>query len=310
MERDPKSKRSRRYTDTKKKKEEKSADEKIREHLNSGEMTIAKVFIADSKATLPPILHDQLISCVKRCQTEGQDKFLIALSGGSLPAFLGADGLISSFMASGVDPEWEKWYVFLADERCVDNSHKDSNYRSIREHMLTDQIPIPSSQIFPIDDSMLGNASTEEIAKAYENRLMNVLGDSGVFDCILCGFGPDGHTCSLFPGHPLLEETKRMVASIEDSPKPPPERITLTFPVLNAAKHVVFCGAGSSKAPILEAVFSKTPEEVVSAQTKGITVLMTEPAPYPCGMVKSNELVWVVDKDASDGVSALSQGTN
>uniref|UniRef100_A0A7S2LKF2 6-phosphogluconolactonase n=1 Tax=Leptocylindrus danicus TaxID=163516 RepID=A0A7S2LKF2_9STRA len=268
--------------------------------------TKAKLHIANSKAEVAPLLHAQVISCVQKCSDES--KFVIALSGGSLPAFLSANALIQSFADAGVNPQWNKWYVFLADERCVKNDHPDSNYCSIQQHMLTAELPIPADQVFPIDDALLddttpGTCTTENIAKDYEDKLKSVLGDNGKFDCILCGFGPDGHTCSLFPDHDLLKVTDKMVASITDSPKPPPERVTLTFPVLNAAKTVIFCGAGGSKALILDAVFA----EASLIDDGSYDVVMADPAPYPCGMVQMEcgDLCWVVDKDAVTGVEVL-----
>lgn len=111
-----------------------------------------------------------------------------------------------------------------------------------------------------------------------------------------------GHTCSLFPNHSILSETSRWVAPITDSPKPPPNRITLTFPVLNSmTRNVVFCGAGVSKQPILKGVFS-----FVESPVNGICrVRYTDPPHYPCAMVKPlsiDTFAWIVDAEAVLGI--------
>ena len=255
-----------------------------------------------------PILHTKIISSFKNRQSD--DRFVIAISGGSLPSFLKAADLIKSFELAGMnDPEWCKWFVFLADERCVSNDHPDSNFCSIRENLLQ-HVPIPQEQIFPISDEMLADNLTlsivDDIALKYETSVKSVLGEGGVFDCILLGFGPDGHTCSLFPEHPLLLERSKLVAGIINSPKPPPERITLTLKVLDKAKVVIFCGCGSSKAPILDAIFSSG-ARIEDKSNTSMQVVMTDPAPYPCGMIKSNAMIWVVDSDAVAGLELLSK---
>jgi 6-phosphogluconolactonase len=111
-----------------------------------------------------------------------------------------------------------------------------------------------------------------------------------------------------------LDETEKHVAAIEDSPKPPPKRITLTFPVLNTlTRHVIFCGAGASKTPILQMVFAKVEKDMDSsgvAEHPQFTLTLTRPAPFPCGMVDprypsdtSCTVTWVVDSDAVNGVT-------
>jgi 6-phosphogluconolactonase len=173
-------------------------------------------------------------------------------------------------------------------------------------------VPIPKCQVYGIDEALLCE-STELVASTYEEKVLRpLLGiSSGMIDCVILGFGPDGHTCSLFPNHPLLKEQSRLVASIDDSPKPPPSRITLTFPVLNnLSRQIIFCGAGSSKRQVLSAVFRSAMREMIAESTdqgqrsaaKTLTVEMVDPAPFPCGMVRpaqcSDSLVWVVDADA------------
>lgn len=95
--------------------------------------------------------------------------------------------------------------------------------------------------------------SADEAAKDYTEKLTKAFGSSDfVFDLLMLGMGPDGHTCSLFPGHPLLQETGLKVAALTDSPKPPSARITLTYPTINNARNCIFAVTGSSKADIVQ----------------------------------------------------------
>jgi 6-phosphogluconolactonase len=120
-----------------------------------------------------------------------------------------------------------------------------------------------------------------------------------------------GHTCSLFPGHALLSEMSKWVAAIEDSPKPPPRRITLTFLVLNTlTRHVIFCGAGESKSPIIQNTFSSIAHKEVGDNSVSYHAILRTPAPYPSGMVLpctpgslDNTLTWIVDADAMNNVT-------
>lgn len=96
--------------------------------------------------------------------------------------------------------------------------------------------------------------SAREACDDYLEKLKQYFGSDYVpqFDVLLLGMGPDGHTCSLFPNHPLLKESGEWVMPIVDSPKPPSERITLTFPVVNNAKNCVFALAGEGKADVVK----------------------------------------------------------
>jgi len=178
-------------------------------------------------------------------------RFTVALSGGSMPKLL-AEVTTEPFR-SGID--WSGWHVFWADERCLPLTDPDSNYYLARQFLL-DQVAIPAGQIYPIDPAL--TAEPAAAAQAYQQTLAEVFqpaaGQLPRFDLILLGMGEDGHTASLFPGHPLLEEETLWVAPILNSPKPPPARITLTLPLLNQARQVAFITTGAGKASILPQV--------------------------------------------------------
>jgi len=171
-------------------------------------------------------------------------KFTIALSGGSLAKYLN-NGLPKA------NTDWSKWRIYFCDERHVPFNDPECTY-SIYKRGLFSAVNIPEENIFPDNP----NVSVEDAAKEYEAKLRAEFPGQAFprFDLLLLGMGPDGHTCSLFPGHPLLKEDKLWIAPISDSPKPPPQRITMTFPVLNNATNAIFVSCGGSKAEMVQRV--------------------------------------------------------
>lgn len=278
--------------------------------LSTKAAAAATLLVTPSKSSLPKVLHGPIIeSVLSSLSSSDHSGFTIALSGGSLPSFLST--LPEAFTAANVDPQYDRWHVLLADERCVPHHDDDSNYKSLKQHLL-DRTSIPSNQIHPLDETML-DQSPDEIAKSYEaNCLLPCLSESGgKIDLALLGFGLDGHTCSLFPSHPLLNEMDKTVAGIFDSPKPPPKRITLTLPTLNDARKVVFVGVGNSKGPILEKAFKSIVRRGdAEGGGKKFDVELTDPPPYPCAMVRpkgEESLFWIVDEDAMKDVPVKSE---
>lgn len=151
----------------------------------------------------------------------------IALAGGGTPrAFYE--------MLAGIDYAWEDVDVFFGDERCVPPDHEDSNYRMAYEALL--------SKVAARVHRMPGESCD---GGAYERELTEVLGPGvPALDLVVLGLGEDGHTASLFPGDPALEERERLVVRVE---RPDHPRLTLTLPVLNAARTAVFLVSGESK---------------------------------------------------------------
>ncbi|TRM61462.1 hypothetical protein BD626DRAFT_538055 [Schizophyllum amplum] len=207
-------------------------------------------------------LAKSLADFVIKAQKDAIDKkgrFTIALSGGSLPKQLA--GLIDHPGA-----KWDKWQVYYVDERVVPLDSPDCNHKACMEALFS-KVPIPEENVHHLDESLLGDL--EELCDAYEKELIREFAQRDaarfpVFDLILLGMGPDGHTASLFPGHELLLEDDRWVAYIEDSPKPPSKRVTFTYPVINHAARVAFVAAGEGKAEVLHDVLDE-PEKGLPA---------------------------------------------
>jgi 6-phosphogluconolactonase len=163
-------------------------------------------------------------------------RFTVALTGGS------AASTLYPVLARAPLP-WDRVHVFYGDERAVPPDHKDSNHRLAVETFLS-QAPIPAAQVHRIR----GEDDPAAAAAAGERALLSVTDGTGALDVVHVGMGPDGHVCSLFPGHPLLRDEVRLVAPILDSPKPPPARVTLTLQALARARALWFLVAGAAKA--------------------------------------------------------------
>jgi 6-phosphogluconolactonase len=239
------------------------------------------------RLTTPQDLFQAAADEVIRAATEAvaqRGRFTIALSGGSTPKSLYT--LIAA-NASATLP-WDQMFFFWGDERHVPPDDPDSNYRMAKEALLS-KIPIPPANIFPIPAE---NPDANAAAYAYEQTLRRFFalapGEFPRFDLILLGIGPDGHTASLFPETAALQEKSRLVVAnwVE---KLKTSRITVTLPVLNAARCVAFLVSGTDKAAVLHEVLEgNAPAEK-----------------YPSRLVQPSEgkLIWFVDRAAASELS-------
>ncbi|CAA3013010.1 probable 6-phosphogluconolactonase 4, chloroplastic [Olea europaea subsp. europaea] len=213
--------------------------------------------------------------------------FSVVLSGGTLIHTLRK--LVECPYKGSVD--WSKWLIFWVDERVVPLNSPDSNYKLAYDGFLS-KVPISPCHIYAINDKLSPKAAADN----YEARLKNLVNKETIpvsdasgfpkFDLMLLGIGPDGHVASLFPTRLQRFEKKRWVSFITDSPKPPPERITFTFPVINSASEIAMVVTGAELA------------DAVKITLGG--VLPTGLTPLPCMEVSpEEELTWFLDKDAA-----------
>jgi 6-phosphogluconolactonase len=195
----------------------------------------------------------------------------VALAGGSTPKAM-YRLLASPAFRERVD--WRRVEIFFGDERCVPPDHADSNYRMAREALL-DHVPLGADRVHRI----AGERPPAEAAAQYQQTLARI-GDPPRLDLVLLGMGPDGHTASLFPGTPVLAETRALAAPVYVD-KLESWRVTLTAPVLSAAAHVLITTVGEEKADALA------------------TALTAAAGAVPIQLVRAIDQRWLVDRVAA-----------
>jgi 6-phosphogluconolactonase len=144
-------------------------------------------------------------------------------------------------------PDWRDIHLWYGDERCVPHDDAESTHRLATENLIA-----PDASWHPVPTELGCNAA----AAAYADEL-----DGTTIDVALNGMGPDGHTASLFPGHPALR-AEGIVVPVHESPKPPPDRVTLTMAKLNESRRIVLLVSGADKAPMLARVLAGPDPEV------------------------------------------------
>jgi 6-phosphogluconolactonase len=198
----------------------------------------------------------------------------LALSGGETPE------RTYELLAEGAR-SWEGVQVWFADERCVPPEHEQSNYRMASEKLLRRIALRPGSV-----HRMLGELGPQEGARRYEAELrQHVAGDGErvpVLDMVVLGIGPEGHVASLFPDAPTLAAGEDAVClPVQDSPKPPAERITLSLATLHAARRCLLLATGQSKA-------------------QAIAAALAEPSGHvPASLLRRERLTAIVDDEAA-----------
>ncbi len=210
----------------------------------------------------------------------GRGRFRVALSGGSTPKH-SYELLAGQARSSRVD--WQKTDIFWGDERNVSADDPQSNYRMTREALL-DHVPVPPTNVHRVRTE---TESPSAAAEAYADEIRSVFGiKTGVpsFDLVLLGLGTNGHTASLFPYSPALNEHERLVAAdfVEEVKM---WRITMTAPLINAAHTIAFLVSGADKAQVLSEVLSG-PKDV-----QRLPAQLIEP--------RKGNLLWVVDRPAA-----------
>jgi 6-phosphogluconolactonase len=218
---------------------------------------------------------DDFIELVKASLSGRGGVFNVALSGGSTPKKL-FDVLALERGRAAVP--WERVELWWGDERSVAPDHPDSNYGMAKQHLI-DPLGLDPAKIHRLE----GERPAIQAAADYERALVGALGAPPIFDLVWLGMGPDGHTASLFPNSAgVRDKTSYVIANAVDSPltKGPATRLTITFPVIDAARHVRFLVGGADKADTL-ALIQKGPNER-----------------YPSSLVTGADTLWLIDEAA------------
>jgi 6-phosphogluconolactonase len=248
-----------------------SRNELVRIHVMG---VLGKVIVFDDKAGLVSFVTRKWQGiCAESLDKRGC--MTAALSGGNTPVDIYRAFALCDF-------PWGNIQIFQVDERFVPKDGKDSNYRMIRETLL-DVVLMPEKNIHVVDTSW---SSPDDSAKAYEKELAGFFrlqrGRFPRFDIIMLGLGEDGHTASLFPGSSLFDDTDHLAQAVMlDSKRH--DRITLTLPVINHARHIIFFVQGAHKAFALKKIVEEKDTTLPAARINPV----------------DGELLFVADREAA-----------
>ncbi|MEP9392544.1 6-phosphogluconolactonase [Gordonia sp. VNQ95] len=239
-----------------------------------------ETLVFEDKTTLVDTAARRFVDLVTTAQAQ-RGVASVALTGGS-----NGIAILAALAADSGSIDWSKVDIYWGDDRFVPADDPERNYGQAVEALLG-SVPVDPSRVHPMapSDGPLGD-DIEAAAADYAATLLATAGGDGMspaFDVHLLGMGGEGHINSLFPHTPATAETERTVVAVENSPKPPPRRITLTLPVVNRSRAVWFLVAGADKA------------QAVAAAHAG-----ADPADWPCaGAHGTEETVWFLDHAAA-----------
>jgi 6-phosphogluconolactonase len=235
-----------------------------------------RVEVHESAEALATAIAGELLARLVDAQSAGHEP-QVALTGGTIAEAVHRE---LGRLSEGSEVDWSHVVVWWGDERFVEPASDDRNERLAREAFL-DLVDVDPAKIHPMpstetaDDVVAGAAAYAEELRTY---------GAGEFDVVMLGVGPDGHVASLFPGFPQLDVHDQVAVPVTDSPKPPPERISLTFDALNRAKSVWFIVSGDEKAPAVSRALADDAD------------LHDTPA---AGVKGSEETIWFLDRAAA-----------
>ena len=243
-------------------------------------LPVPRVEVHESAEELATTVAGAFIRLVTVRQASG-DVPQVALTGGTI-----ADRIHREIARLGADSDvdWTRIDFFWGDERFVAPDSDDRNARQARAAML-DALPVDPARVHEIP-STADAADADTAAAAYAETVRAI--GRGRFDLLMLGVGPDGHIASLFPGFPQLEIRDAITAGVTGSPKPPPERVTLTFPALARSEEVWFVVSGADKAEAVGRALSAHPPGVHEIPATGVR-----------GQV---ETIWFLDREAASQV--------
>lgn len=227
-----------------------------------------EVLVRPDAGSLARTVAEELGARLAAAQTASGSASVVLTGGGVGVAVLEQ---LAALAPAGGPVDWAAVDVWWGDERFVPADDDDRNEKAARRALL-EVVGVPAERVHPMPPSDGGFASPEDAAARYADELAAAAAPGRTvprFDVLLLGMGAEGHTASIFPGSPAVHD-ERPVVAVRNCPKPPPTRVSLGFPAINAAEEVWLVVAGAEKAPaVARAVAGTDPDELPAAGVRG-----------------------------------------